>query len=134
VLDYSNDPSETYLEIIGTSGQKITNMGKDLYRTCSPNLTHLIFRSHLIKKIEGIKDFKKLELLELYDNQIEYLDELGDDNSDEQNAGETITTLDMSYNVIRDMEPIHFCPNLEELCEYLLQLNRVHVHEILYEL
>jgi hypothetical protein len=117
VFEYSNSPEETYLEIIGTSGQKITNMGKDLYKTCSPNLTHLIFRSHLIKKIEGIKDFKKLELLELYDNQIEYLDELGYDDSDEQNAGETILTLDMSYNVIRDMEPVRFCTNLVDLCK-----------------
>jgi len=115
VIEYSNNPEQTYLEIIGTSGQKITNMGKDLYKTCSPNLTHLIFRSHVIKKIEGIKDFKKLELFELYDNQIEYLDELGYDASDEQNAGETIKTLDMSYNVIRDMEPVRFCPNLVDL-------------------
>jgi hypothetical protein len=122
VFEYSNNPEENYLEIIGTSGQKITNMGKDLYRTCSPNLTHLIFRSHLIKKMEGIKDFKKLELLELYDNQIEFLDELGCEDTEEQNAGETIKTLDMSYNVIREMEPVHFCPNLVDLCEYSIML------------
>ena len=117
VMEYSNDPEETYLEIIGTAGQKITNMGNDLYRTCSPNLTHLIFRSHLISKMEGIKQFRNLELLELYDNQLEYLEELGDDDSEEPDAGANIKTLDMSYNVIRDMEPIRFCPNLVELCK-----------------
>lgn len=122
VFEYSNNPEENCLEIIGTSGQKITNMGKDLYRTCSPNLTHLIFRSHLLKKMEGIKDFKKLELLELYDNQIEFLDELGCEDNEEQNAGETIKTLDMSYNVIREMEPVNFCPNLVDLCEYSIML------------
>jgi len=115
VAEYTSDPEETYLEIIGTAGLKITNMGKDLYRTCSPNLTHLIFRSHLIAKMEGVRKFQKLQVLELYDNQVENLDELGDDESEEQNAGETIKTLDMSYNVIRDMEPVRFCPNLVEL-------------------
>lgn len=115
VMEYSNDPEETYLEIVGTAGLKITNMGKDLYRTCSPNLTHLIFRSHLITKMEGIRAFKDLQVLELYDNQVENLDELGDDESEEQNAGETIKTLDMSYNVIRDMGPVRFCPNLVDL-------------------
>jgi protein phosphatase 1 regulatory subunit 7 len=114
-LDYSNDPEETYLEIIGTAGLKITNMGKDLSKTCSPNLTHLILRSHLISKMEGIKGFQKLELLELYDNQIEYLEELGDDESEERNMGESLKTLDMSYNVIRSMEPVKFCTNLTEL-------------------
>ena len=117
VMEYSNDPEETYLEISGTAGQKITKMGNDLYRTCSPNLTHLIFRSHLITKMEGIKQFRHLELLELYDNQVEYLEELGDDESEEQDAGTTLKTLDMSYNVIRDMDPVRFCPNLVEVCE-----------------
>jgi protein phosphatase 1 regulatory subunit 7 len=114
-MDYTNDPEETYLEIIGTAGLKITNMGKDLSKTCSPNLTHLILRSHLISKMEGIKGFQKLELLELYDNQIEYLEELGDDETKERNMGESLKTLDMSYNVIRSMEPVKFCPNLTEL-------------------
>lgn len=114
VYEYSNEPDETYLEIVGTAGMKITNMGKDLYRTCNPNLTHLIFRSHLIKKMEGIRDFRHLEVLELYDNQVESLDELGDD-TEEPNVGETIKTLDMSYNVIRSMEEVRFCPNLVQL-------------------
>lgn len=130
VCDYShirNNEEETYLEIVGTAGQKITNMGKDLYRTVgNPSLTHLILRSHVISKMEGIKDFKNLELLELYDNQIEYLEELGDDdneddgdeknpNSGSKNAGTSLKILDMSYNAIRDMEPVRFCPNLVEL-------------------
>ncbi len=121
VMEYSNDPEETYLEIIGTAGQKITHMGKDFYRTCSPNLTHLILRSHLITKMEGVRDFRKLELLELYDNQVQSLEELeveedGDEGS--ISCGATLTTLDMSYNAIRDMEPVHFCPNLVDLCKF----------------
>jgi len=67
--------------------------------------------------MEGIRSFKDLQVLELYDNQVEDLYELGDDESEEQNAGQTIKTLDMSYNVIRDMEPVRFCPNLVDLCK-----------------
>jgi len=70
--------------------------------------------------MEGIRAFKDLQVLELYDNQVENLDELGDDESEEQNAGETIKTLDMSYNVIRDMGPVRFCPNLVDLCKSIL--------------
>lgn len=114
-MDYSNNPEETYLEIIGTAGLKITHMGKDLNKTCSPNLTHLILRSHLIAKMEGLKGFQTLELLELYDNQIEYLEQLGNDDPEERNMGESLKVLDMSYNVIRSMEPVRFCPNLTEL-------------------
>jgi len=117
VMEYSNGPEETYLEIIGTAGQKITHMGKDFYRTCCPNLTHLILRSHLISKMEGIREFRNLELLELYDNQVEDLEQLGNDDSEEQDAGATVKTLDMSYNSIRDMEPVRFCPNLVDLCK-----------------
>jgi len=114
VFDISSDIEETYLEIIGTAGQKITNMGKDLHRVCSPNLTHLIFRSHLITKMEGFSSLQKLQLLELYDNSIESLDGL-DPDKDSCCFGDTLTTLDMSYNVIRVMNPVEFCPNLVEL-------------------
>lgn len=122
VMDFSKD--DTYLEIIGTAGQKITHMGKSLMNEVSPEITELIFRSHLISKMEGIRGMKKLELLELYDNQIEYLDELdgpnsdGDDENSDRGTGFNLKTLDMSYNVIRDMEPVIHCPNLVELCKY----------------
>jgi len=124
VMEISTDPEETYLEIIGTAGQKVTNMGKDLDRLCSPNITHLILRSHLITKMEGFSAFQKLELLELYDNAIEVLDGLDAGNNVRADSGggeevccvgETLKTLDMSYNVIRDMDPVKFCPNLVEL-------------------
>lgn len=118
VMEFSSD--ETYLEIIGTAGQKITHMGKDLQRQLSPDITHLIFRSHLIAKMEGIRGMKCLELLELYDNQVEYLEELDGEggDGDEKGTGFHLKTLDMSYNVIRDMEPVMYCPNLVELCKY----------------
>lgn len=127
VAELSKDPAETDLTIVGTSGLKITMIGNDLSTLCSPNLTSLILRSHLISKMEGLRGFKKLETLELYDNQIEYLDGLGDghldDNIDKYNdtdqerllPGITIKVLDMSYNVIRDMEPVRACCNLVEL-------------------
>lgn len=120
VMEFSKD--DTYLEIIGTAGQKITHMGKDLMKQISPDITHLIFRSHLIHKMEGIRGLNKLELLELYDNQVEYLEELegdGDSNGEGEGKGTgfNLTTLDMSYNVIRSMEPVQFCPNLVELCK-----------------
>ena len=116
VMDFPSD--ETYLEIIGTAGQKITNMGKDLMKQVSPDITHLILRSHLISKVEGIRGMKSLELLELYDNQVEYLDELdGGENQEDEGTGFHLKTLDMSYNVIRDMGPVIYCPNLVELCK-----------------
>lgn len=130
VYDYAYlkdiDNTETYLEIVGTHGQKITHMGKNFFSTCHPNMTHIVLRSHVISKMEGIKEFRKLELLELYDNQIEFLDELGDggffkDESDEKmtiqknSLGFSLKTLDISYNVIRDMKPVKFCTNLVEL-------------------
>ena len=114
VMDISNDPSETYLEAIGTAGLKITNMGKDLYKFVSPNLTHLIFRSHLIRKIEGLKGLVNIELLELYDNQIEYLEGL---DADDEGPGANLKIFDMSYNMIREMKPVQNCPHLMELCK-----------------
>ncbi len=117
VMEFPSD--ETYLQIIGTAGQKITHMGKDLMKQVSPEITHLILRSHLIHKMEGIRGMHNLELLELYDNQVEYLEELGGDDDDAGGIGTgyNLKTLDMSYNVIRSMEPVHFCPNVVELCK-----------------
>ena len=65
--------------------------------------------------MEGLEGMKHLELLELYDNMV---DELRNLNDGENGApGRTLTVLDMSYNVIRDMKPVEFCPNLTELCK-----------------
>jgi hypothetical protein len=33
--------------------------------------------------------------------------------------GRTLQILDLSYNVIRDMEPVKYCPNLVELCKLI---------------
>mmetsp|Transcript_13602 Transcript_13602/g.13181 ORF Transcript_13602/g.13181 Transcript_13602/m.13181 type:complete len:440 (-) Transcript_13602:24-1343(-) len=94
---------------VGTNGIKITHMGPDLYQHAGPNVTKLIFRSHLIVTMEGLSQgWDQLKLLELYDNQIERLADL-------DNVGPRLTTLDMSYNVIRDMTPVHCCSNLVEL-------------------
>jgi len=121
---------EDDLIVVGTAGQKITKMGsatETLYDHCSPQLKQLVLRSHMLTKMEGISKFRELELLELYDNQIEALSELDgktDESGREEEAesggsgdgpGKTLTTLDMSYNVIRDMKPVSFCPNLKEL-------------------
>eukprot|EP00559_Dactyliosolen_fragilissimus_P004222 CAMPEP_0184865760 /NCGR_PEP_ID=MMETSP0580-20130426/18958_1 /TAXON_ID=1118495 /ORGANISM="Dactyliosolen fragilissimus" /LENGTH=342 /DNA_ID=CAMNT_0027365071 /DNA_START=303 /DNA_END=1331 /DNA_ORIENTATION=- len=70
-----------------------------------------------------VAGLKKLEVLELYDNQIELLENLspsnGKDNSKEDDEpgipGKTLKVLDMSYNVLRKMEPVKLCPNLLEL-------------------
>jgi len=119
---------EDDLIIVGTAGQKITKMAsptETLYDHCSPHLKQLVLRSHMLTKMQGISKFQELELLELYDNQIEALSELDGKPGDEEgteshgtgdnNPGKTLTTLDMSYNVIRDMKPVSFCPNLKEL-------------------
>ena len=106
VMEYPED--ETELCIVGTAGKKITCMGKDLLQSC-PNLESLILRSHLIIDMEGLDlPDNKLELLELYDNQIQALDDLNC-------VGPNLRVLDMSYNVIRDMMPVSICPNLTEL-------------------
>jgi Leucine-rich repeat (LRR) protein len=104
--------------IVGTAGQKITFMGNDLDRSLHPDLTQLVLRSHLIRKIDGIKNLTKLELLELYDNQIEELECLADGPNGA--PGTTLRVLDMSYNVIRAMDPVANCPNLQELCTYTI--------------
>ena len=101
--------------VVGTAGQKITRMGPKFYEEANPKLKQLIFRSHLIRTMEGLDGFKELELLELYDNMVDELTNLND--GEEGAPGKTLRTLDMSYNVIRDMQPVEFCPNLTELCE-----------------
>jgi Leucine-rich repeat (LRR) protein len=104
-------PQDLEICIVGTAGQKITHMGKDFSKHVSPQLTQLILRSHLIKVMEGLQGLEQLELLELYDNQVEALACL-------ESCGPNLRVLDMSYNVIRDMQPVHLCQNLQELCTY----------------
>jgi Leucine-rich repeat (LRR) protein len=103
-------PEETSICVVGTAGQKITKIGPDFYRSVSPELSQLIFRSHLIRVMEGL-EFDNLDLLELYDNQVEELTSL-------DTCGKKLRILDMSYNVIRSMEPVSLCENLEELCKW----------------
>lgn len=103
-----NDTDEDIC-IVGTAGQKITVMGDDFSETVNPNLTSLVLRSHLIKQMRGLQNFTKLELLEFYDNMLEALDCL-------EGPGPSLRVLDMSYNVIRDMQPVSLCENLQELC------------------
>lgn len=123
------DPTETHLTIVGTAGQKITRMGSNLHEYVSANLTHLVLRSHLIRTMEGISKLKHLELLELYDNMIDEINDLSrgelvDNNGDEEDENNeeddglparNLRVLDISYNVIRDMNPIAQCLNLQEL-------------------
>ena len=74
VTDISKD--ETELMVVGTAGKKITRIGPQFYKEASPDLTQLIFRSHLIRDMEGLEGFTKLEVLELYDNMVEELKNL----------------------------------------------------------
>jgi len=109
------EPNE--VKIIGTHGQKITLMGRNLSDMYSPDIKTLILRSHLIGNMEGLRGFANLEVLELYDNSIGKLQDLN--NGENGEPGFSLRILDMSYNVIRDMTPVQFCPNLVEL--YLAQ-------------
>jgi hypothetical protein len=106
------------LEIVGTSGQKVTRMGGDI-STRYPNLESLVLRSHLIRTMDGLAKFTKLEVLELYDNMIDELRDLNNESGDGTDGvpGRLLRVLDMSYNVVRDMGPVEFCPNLQELCK-----------------
>ena len=106
VAEISSDELE--IIIVGTAGQKITFMSDDFYTKCNPNLESLVLRSHLISEIKGIQGFTKLEVLELYDNQLKSLACL-------EGPGPNLRILDMSYNAIRDMMPVTLCPNLTEL-------------------
>jgi hypothetical protein len=103
-------PEDLAICIVGTAGQKITVMSDDFYKQCNPDLESLVLRSHLIKYIKGIQGFAKLELLELYDNQLQELNCL-------EVPGPNLRVLDMSYNAIRDMSPVSVCVNLTELCK-----------------
>ena len=110
------DATETdTIMLVGTSGQKMTHLGSDFSTTMlHPQLQRLILRSHVLASMDGLGSLQAVQLLELYDNQIEELKGL-DDNAP---FHATLRTLDMSYNVIRDMAPVQFCPNLQELCEF----------------
>lgn len=107
---------ETDLVLVGTAGQKITNLGPDFSKKTNPLMNQLVIRSHLLRKMEGLENYKQLDLLEFYDNQIDSLDSLngGIDGA----PGSTLRVLDMSFNVIREMKPVELCPNLQELCKY----------------
>jgi hypothetical protein len=110
-------PEETDVCIVGTAGQKITVIGKDFSRTLNAQMESVILRSHLIRTIEGLQCFTNLQLLELYDNQVDAL--TGLDEGPNGCPGSTLRVLDMSYNAIREMQPVALCPNLQELCKYL---------------
>ena len=123
-LRYPHDAAElnntdTDIMIVGTAGQKITQIGPDFSTNgqVNPAITDLVMRSHLIRNMEGLEGFTKLELLELYDNQIEELKCL--DKGENGAPGPTLRVLDMSYNMIREMKPVSLCPNLQELCKYI---------------
>lgn len=118
VSDFTKEDTE--IMVVGTAGQKITRMGEKFYEEASPQLKQLVLRSHLIRTMEGLDGFQHLELLELYDNMVEELRNLND--GEEGAPGRTLTTLDMSYNVIRDMKPVELCPNLTELCKFHIQV------------
>jgi Leucine-rich repeat (LRR) protein len=97
--------------IVGTAGQKITQLPKDFYTQCNPQLETLVIRSHMISVMQGLEGLKQLDTLELYDNQVQALDCL-------EGPGQSLRILDMSYNAIRDMAPVRLCSNLQELCTY----------------
>lgn len=112
VSDWS--PDDVEICVVGTAGQKITALGDDFApksRLTNPKLEKLILRSHMIKTMDGLGHLTQLQLLELYDNMVQSLDEeslLG--------CGPSLKTLDMSFNAIRDMEPVRLCTgNLTEL-------------------
>lgn len=115
-IRYPHDVDEALNEtdedicIVGTAGEKITVLGNTFSSKCNPNLESLVLRSHLIKKMQGLEKFTKLNLLELYDNMVEALECL-------EGPGPSLRVLDMSYNSIRDMSPVKLCPNLQELCK-----------------
>ncbi len=112
VADWTADDVEIY--VVGTAGQKITALGDDFTtrsRLTNPKLERLVLRSHLIKSMDNLGDLTQLQLLELYDNMVQTLDE-----DSLRGCGPSLRTLDMSFNAIRDMEPVRLCTgNLTEL-------------------
>jgi protein phosphatase 1 regulatory subunit 7 len=118
-------PDEDEVLLVGTAGQKITHIGRDFSQQVSPQLKSLVLRSHLIKQMEGLEGLAHLDVLELYDNQVQALECLGDGPNGA--PGCNLRVLDISYNSIRDLQPVELCPNLQELCEFLLLCKTVFV-------
>jgi len=121
VAEWSSEDTEVC--IVGTSGQKITDLGDDFAnpeRTNTRELTSLILRSHLLKDMAGLGSLPKLETLELYDNMVQSLDE----DSLKGCGLTTLRILDMSYNAIRSMTPVQYC-NGETLTELYLANNKL---------
>lgn len=102
-------PDDLEITVVGTAGQKITHLPIDFSNMCHSELRSLVLRSHLISKMKGFDKFTSMELLELYDNQVQELESL-------EGPGPSLRVLDMSYNAIRDMSPVAICTNLQELC------------------
>jgi len=122
------DVRDGELVLVGTHGQKITHMGPDFATILRRSLQHyypnnnnddeeskikmkkIILRSHVIHTMQGLEDLPggSLELLELYDNQVQALVLT-------PNFAPSLQVLDMSYNSIREMDPVATCPNLREL-------------------
>eukprot|EP01038_Epipyxis_sp_PR26KG_P004513 gene4513-6377_t len=92
------------IDIIGTRVGKVTRIGGLEQIT---NLKVLILRSCLISTMEGLNTLVLLEKLELYDNQIEYIQGI--------NLLQNLKILDLSFNSIRSMEAVRSCPMLQEL-------------------
>ena len=113
-------------------------MGVDLYERVSPNLTHVVLRSHLIRTMEGLSGMKNLESLELYDNMVDELRDLDNgvkcDGKEGGVPGKNLKVLDISYNVIRDMGPVSLCPNLQELCELIVFISLLLSCSYLFEM
>jgi hypothetical protein len=129
VVDYELDPADDHLSIVGTAGKKVTRIaGLEKMR-----LRVLVLRSHLIQSMEGCKEQTGLETLELYDNAVGELRDLevsrasvrGEGGGQrEANSGTPasgtqcfpkLTTLDISFNVIRSTAPIASLSLLTEL-------------------
>ncbi|GMI33202.1 hypothetical protein TeGR_g5769 [Tetraparma gracilis] len=103
VVDYELDPADDHLSIVGTAGKKVTRIaGLEKMR-----LRVLVLRSHLIQSMEGCKEQTGLETLELYDNAVGELRDL--------ECFPKLTTLDISFNVIRSTAPIASLSLLTEL-------------------
>jgi hypothetical protein len=91
ITEYAFTEDEVY--VVGTNGRKVTVIAGLEY--LASTLTTLVLRSHVIGRMEGLRTLVHLTKLELYDNQIEELEELG--------TLRQLVVLDMSYNSIRSM-------------------------------
>ena len=119
----SLDVTDGELVLVGTHGQKITHLGPDFGRALNralqeqhvPHLVKLIIRSHVIQHVQGLQDLlppNTLQVLEFYDNQVQSLT-----TALTPNITSSLIVLDMSYNAIRDMQPVEHCVHLRELCK-----------------